>query len=56
MISLADVLALARTSSASSAALTRISSTSFLACSWYSAALRSRRQHLSVAWWRRAYP
>jgi hypothetical protein len=55
-ISLADALAPARTSSASSAALAQISSAAFLTCSWCSAARRSRRRHLSVAWWRRAQP
>jgi hypothetical protein len=52
-ISLADALAHARTSSALSVALAQISSASFLACSWRSATRQSRRQHLSVAWWRR---
>jgi hypothetical protein len=55
-ISLADALALAKTSSASSAALAQISFASFLAYSWCSAACQSRRRHLSVAWWIRAQP
>jgi hypothetical protein len=53
---LADSMAFARASLASSTALARISSASFLAYSWCSAARWSRRQHLSVAWCRRAQP
>jgi hypothetical protein len=55
-IPLADSLAFAKASSASSATLVWISSASFLAYLRRSAARWSRRRHLSVAWCKRAQP